>query len=153
MNKNKQIRRIRTLLHTMVFDYFTTSIKEELNIRYNQYIKYTDCTIRSVEIRRDNIIELKKLIDEMNISDSELMSIYLKQNNIKNESYKLLKHITQVVKRDNKGVYIGGGGSNANKVRYPSKKRSLRVWKTFYEMFPIYAERDNWDGKTSDKMK
>ena len=153
MNRKKQIRRIKNLLHTMGFSSFTKSIKEEINIRYNQYIKYNSIIIRSVEIRRDNIIELKKLIDEMNISDSELMSIYLKQNNIKNESNKLLKHITPVVRRDNKGIYIGGGGGNANKVRYPSKKRSLRTWKTFYKMFPLLAERDNWDGKTSNKMR
>ena len=27
--------------------------------------------------------------------------------------------------RDNKGVYIGGGGFNVNMVRYPKKKREL----------------------------
>jgi hypothetical protein len=55
--------------------------------------------------------------------------------------------------RDNKDVYVGSGGSNQNRVRYPSKKRSLRTWKKFYDLFPYYAEKDNFDGKTSDKMK
>lgn len=55
--------------------------------------------------------------------------------------------------RDNKGVYVGRGGYNNNKVRYPSKKRSKRVWKIFYEMFPYYAKRDGWDGETSNRMK
>lgn len=40
-----------------------------------------------------------------------------------------------------------------NKIRYPKKCRSLRTWKLFYKMFPKQAEIDNWDGKTSDKMK
>jgi hypothetical protein len=55
--------------------------------------------------------------------------------------------------RDNKGVYVGGGGSNRNKVRYPSKKRSKRTWKIFYQMFPKIAEKDGWDGNTSKKMR
>lgn len=55
--------------------------------------------------------------------------------------------------KDNDGIYVGNGGSNRNSVRYPSKKRSKKVWAKFYNMFPWYAERDNWDGQTSDRMK
>ena len=56
--------------------------------------------------------------------------------------------------RDNKGVYVGSGGyTNRNKVRYPSKKRSRKTWKIFYQMFPRLAERDGWDGKSSKAMK
>jgi hypothetical protein len=54
--------------------------------------------------------------------------------------------------RDNKGVRVGNGGGNRNSIRYPSKKRSKRVWKTFYKMFPYYAERDGWDGKKSSRI-
>ena len=54
--------------------------------------------------------------------------------------------------RDNKGVYVGNGGSNRNKVRYPSKKRSKKTWKIFYQMFPKLAEQDGWDGNTSKRM-
>lgn len=57
------------------------------------------------------------------------------------------------VTKDNQGVYVGSGGSNKNKVRYPRKSRSLRTWKKFYEMFPWRAELDGWDGKTSSRMK
>ena len=45
------------------------------------------------------------------------------------------------------------GGTNYPTVRYPSKKRSLSTWKKFYKLFPRYAERDEWDGKTSKRMK
>jgi hypothetical protein len=56
--------------------------------------------------------------------------------------------------RDNKGVYVGSGGhTNNNKVRYPSRKRSKRTWKIFYEMFPLLAKKDGWNGETSKRMK
>ena len=55
--------------------------------------------------------------------------------------------------RDNKGVYVGNGGSNCNKIRYPKKARSKRTWGIFYKMFPLAAERDGWDGKKSSKTK
>jgi hypothetical protein len=55
--------------------------------------------------------------------------------------------------KDNNGIYVGNGGSNINSVRYPSKKRSKRVWAQFYRMFPSLAIKDNWDGQTSDRMK
>lgn len=58
------------------------------------------------------------------------------------------------VNKDNQDDYnYGSGGSNCHSVRYPSKKRSKRVWKKFYKLFPRLAERDNWNGKTSNKMK
>lgn len=37
--------------------------------------------------------------------------------------------------------------------RYPKKKRSLRQWRNFYNHFPHLAERDNFNGKTSERMK
>jgi len=58
-----------------------------------------------------------------------------------------------IIRRDNKGIHIGNCGSNCNKVRYPKKNRSLATWKKFYDMFLYYAEKDNWNGKTSNKMK
>lgn len=154
MNRKKQIRRIRTLLHDMYFAPFNLNIKDEINKRYKQFMSYKGYRLRYFEIEQNNIAELKKLVEETNISESELLSIYLKQKHIKKETSKLLKHITPVVRRDNKGVYIGSGTSESFPTyRYPSKKRSLKTWKTFYEMFPTLAERDNWDGKTSNKMK
>lgn len=31
-----------------------------------------------------------------------------------------------------------GGNSNRNSIRFPSRKRSKRVWKNFYKLFPMY---------------
>lgn len=53
--------------------------------------------------------------------------------------------------RDNKGVYVGSGGSHSNKIRYPKLNRSKKVWAKFYEMFPYAARLDNWDGEKSDR--
>lgn len=57
------------------------------------------------------------------------------------------------VHRDNKGIIVGSGGSNRNKIRYPSTKRSKRTWKIFYQMFPHLAVSDNWNGETSNRYK
>jgi hypothetical protein len=57
--------------------------------------------------------------------------------------------------QDNKGYIVGGGGcrTNANKIRYPKKNRSKRVWRIFYAMFPHLAKKDGYDGETSKRMK
>lgn len=43
-------------------------------------------------------------------------------------------------KQDNKKTYVGGGGDNRNRIRYPSLKRSKTTWRRFYTLFPN-AER------------
>ena len=52
--------------------------------------------------------------------------------------------------RDNKGVYVGSGGSNVYSIRYPKKNRSKKVWDTFYKMFPWRAEKDGYKLKRND---
>ena len=50
-------------------------------------------------------------------------------------------------------VLNGGDNRYQHKnARYPSKKRSKKHWKNFYNLFPNLAERDNWDGEKSDRM-
>jgi hypothetical protein len=103
-------------------------------------------------------MEIFNIAEKYNISDEDLKKLCLensRESDINSKYYNprpwdLPK--TMGVRRDNKGVYVGGGGSNRNKVRYPSKKRSKRVWKTFYKMFPYYAERDGWDGTKSSRV-
>lgn len=89
----------------------------------------------------------------LGLSYAEIYDIWYKIKTTYKKSNYDYRKTPQKEGRDNKGVYVGSGGSNCNKVRYPSKKRSVRVWKKFYAMFPYYAEKDNFDGKTSDKMK
>jgi len=60
----------------------------------------------------------------------------------------LIDHFNDTSKK----VLIGSGRSNKNSLRYPSKKRSKRVWTTFYKMFPKVALSDGWDGCSSSKI-
>lgn len=98
-------------------------------------------------------IELYDLAKELNIPDNELCKMWVQIRKQKYERDRIYSQRPQKEGRDNKGVYVGSGGSNKNSVRYPSKKRSKATWVKFYAMFPYYAEKDNWDGKTSDRMK
>lgn len=154
----KKKRRFKYLAYKH-YDNVKLSGREEHIIELKGYIKNT--THNYNKERYKEIIELYKLIDELDISDFILSIIFskLKQVSQTNDSvYRpsywnggLTKKKPGV--RDNKGIYNGGGGSNRNKTRYPSTKRSLKTWKIFYEMFPYYAERDGWNGKTSSRYK
>ena len=100
-----------------------------------------------------NFVRIFELANILGLSDDELLDKWrqiMGERKQEIADYKL-KPIPEG--RDNKGVYVGSGGSNKNKVRYPSKKRSKRTWKIFYQMFPRLAERDGWNGQTSKKMK
>jgi hypothetical protein len=62
----------------------------------------------------------------------------------------------RLIHRDNKkGLNLGGGFTDeySATARYPKKTRSLKVWRNFYALFPRLAEKDNFNGKTSNKMK
>lgn len=100
-----------------------------------------------------NLVEIEKLRIELQITVDDLYRMWNKATQLRYKAQNEYKKKPQKEGRDNKGVYVGNGGSNANKVRYPSKKRSKRTWKIFYEMFPYYAQRDGWDGETSKRMK
>ena len=99
-------------------------------------------------------IDLYNLIRQYNISEDVIKNIY-NEEQIKIALHKKYSNTqTPITRRDNKGVFIGGGyGGNCNMIRYPKKNRPLKVWKTFYEMFPREAELYHWNGKTSSKMK
>jgi hypothetical protein len=86
----------------------------------------------------------------LGMSDEDIVLTWIKIREKRHSDLYKLKPVKEG--RDNKGVYVGSGGSNRNKVRYPSKKRSKRVWRTFYKMFPRLAEQDGWDGEKSNKM-
>ena len=100
-----------------------------------------------------NTLKILNLSSQLGLSYGELRyrKHLLRYARISRKNVYKLKPIKEG--RDNKGVYVGGGGSNRNKVRYPSKKRSKRTWKIFYQMFPKIAEKDGWDGNTSKKMR
>lgn len=147
MNKEKNIRRIKHLIHK----HYIRPLDIDKTVRERVDEMLTWKFFPKITTKKD-IEELKYLLDNTVISEKELMDLWLDTFYKKNESnYSKQNKITH---RDNKGVKIGNGwGGNRNPIRYPSKKRSLRTWKIFYTMFPVLAEKDNWDGKTSIKMK
>jgi|26BtaG_2_1085354.scaffolds.fasta_scaffold02100_8 hypothetical protein len=58
-------------------------------------------------------------------------------------------------RRDNRKEKVINGYDNRyqhTNARYPSKKRSKKQWKNFYNLFPNLAKRDNWNGVKSDRM-
>ena len=95
--------------------------------------------------------EVYSLILELKLDLREAYEMWWEQHQKRSKSRQLQKPKPLKEGRDNKGVYVGSGGSNRNKVRYPSAKRSKRVWKIFYSMFPYYAEKDGWDGHKSSR--
>ena len=97
--------------------------------------------------------EIFKLASELNIPDNELLCMWVKLYDARRKLKDQQNIMPKRERKDNKHMCVGSNGGNKNKVRYPSKKRSRATWKRFYELFPRLAEEDNWDGKTSDKMK
>lgn len=139
---DKNIRRIKYLLYKLKILYYNTTPIE----RINEIMAWENLPN---SIRKD-ATELKLLLDNTNISQEKINKLNIETIKSKND-YNLNQN--PIIRRDNKGIYIGGSGYNKNKVRYPSKKRSLKTWRMFYNMFPYCAKMDNWNGKISDKMK
>jgi len=100
-----------------------------------------------------NFVRIFELANIIGLTDDELHLRWVQLIRERREQIVDFKKKPIPEGRDNKGVFVGSGGYNKNMVRYPSKKRSKRVWKIFYEMFPYYAKRDGWDGETSNRMK
>jgi hypothetical protein len=100
-----------------------------------------------------NFMRIFEISNLLGMSDDELLQKWRRLEIERKAQKENIKKKPIPEGRDNKGVYIGGGGSNRNKVRYPSKKRSKRTWKIFYQMFPSLAVTDGWDGETSKRMK
>ena len=99
---------------------------------------------RKTKGRVDEIFEIAY---ENKLTYEELDSVWLekRRERYKNDREYSKKPIQTL--KDNGKFYIGGGGSNCNKVRRPSKKRSKRVWRNFYRLFPYEAEKDGWKEK------
>ncbi len=153
MNQKEKLRKLKvlmgkcTILWIHVKEFKKTKESDlELFENYEKNHKNSYSVMKD----RHNIYKLAK---ELNISDEELVktwySTYTERYKVKREYNK--KPTKEG--RDNKDVLVGSRGSNRNKIRYPSKKRSLSTWKKFYKLFPIEAVIDEFDGTTSKRMK
>lgn len=97
--------------------------------------------------------EIYKLASELKIEDAELRVKWFKTYLARRKKTNQYGLKPPKEGRDNKDVQVGSGGSNRSKIRYPSKKRSVKTWKKFYKLFPMLAIEDGFDGKTSKRMK
>jgi len=157
MKEEKHIRDLRTHLHKIfmtitMWDKDTTCIdviRKRANDSKN-FPKY----LRTKKYPYKAYIDAIYLIDKYNIPEEIIKKIYYEEDNKRITFSKLHTYQKRIINRDNKSsINYGSWGSNVNKIRYPSKKRPLSTWKRFYKLFPKIAELDNFDGKTSDKMK
>ena len=151
MKREKLIRRLRFLIHSVDrFSYFTNeeSIIEHLDkmINCNSGVFITRLSRKGKCYK-----EIKRLVIETDITKAEYLKIVAEEKALYYKSQDNLRLNNLKEGRDNKGVYVGNGGSNANKVRYPKKARSKRTWAIFYKMFPSRALKDGWDGEKSIK--
>lgn len=153
MTNKKKYRRLRYLIHKYdICPYLNLELIEYLDNKI-QNLSGFDNIDKNVSKIRKAFIEIKKLTIELNISKEEYLKIAKEELRKKSIIQEYLKINTLKETRDNKGVYIGNGGSNVNTVRYPKKNRSKRTWKIFYEMFPWKSKNDEYNGKTSKRMK
>lgn len=70
--------------------------------------------------------EVYLLVVELKLTNLELCNIWTSCSDYKwskiTRSGKEYSRMPLLSKRDNKSTYIGGGGSNRTKIRYPNKK-------------------------------
>lgn len=145
MNDKDRLRRLNNLL----YKYFSL-------IRFYDNWKQIDLENYNKDPLNERLkekCEIYQLADELKISDSELKYKWSKIQGDKAKQLFLYNQMPKRERKDNKHMCVGSGGRNRTMVRYPSKKRSRATWKRFYLLFPSLAEEDNWDGKTSNKMK
>lgn len=151
MKREKQIRRLRHLIHkhdSMMY----TEIEKVIEYLDKQIFYLSGSVIRKDVERYNAYKEIKQIIIDENVTSDEFHIILSEERRKRYSAYDNKKVNNLKETRDNKGVYVGGGGSNRNKVRYPKKARSKRTWKIFYKMFPYKAELDGWDGQKSTKV-
>lgn len=156
MTKKDKLRRLNFLMYKNYVNSlsFENSKKQILEI-HNEYLKNDKLKSQRKHHFKaiSGFVEIFNLAKELKINDEELQQLWYTRRHQSNKNRDEYKKTPQKEGRDNKNVHVGGGGSNRNKVRYPSKKRSLSTWKKFYKLFPRNAEEDGWDGKTSNRMK
>lgn len=156
MSNKKKYRRLRHLIHEndIYFGNYTTTevnLTEHLDKRIRVYSDENFTHNKRYKKTYNEYVEIKKLVLELKISVTEYMIIAQEELKNRNNMHYNLRLNNLKETRDNKGTYIGSGGSNRYKVRYPKKNRSRKVWAKFYEMFPYRAKIDGWNGKKSKR--
>lgn len=158
MEDSKEIREFKKTLNyysikPMYAGYFRHCDLDYMIELRDKYLLNNDWFSKRQIIIINKILEIYKTGEKLGLTLKDIKSMCFRLDVERHQRNCIYSKRPQKETRDNKGVYVGSGGSNRHKVRYPKKNRSKRVWATFYKMFPYYAERDNWNGETSDRMK
>jgi hypothetical protein len=153
INQKEKLRKVKNLMYIHPL---TWNQPSDRKVIFELYEKHKNDLYKSKQWwgRITELINLYKLIDELGLTEQEINEMWY--NISRNQAKQKAEYNKRPQKegRDNKDVHVGSGNSsNNNTVRYPSKKRSIRTWKKFYNLFPYYAVLDGWDGKTSKRMK
>jgi len=149
MKNEDKLRRVKTLMYKnrMSYHYYDKERFKKLLEDINKFDS------QSHKDRVKELIEIHKLSDEIGLTETEIYNLWVDQMSEFYKNQSIYSRTPQKEGRDNKDVHVGTGGSNRNKIRYPSKKRSIKTWKKFYNLFPWAAEEDGWDGKHSSRTK
>lgn len=157
---NKIKRRIKFLLSNGYFGYFDwNSATKEASIAVIVCgVAWRDCLVapfKQSDYNKNGYLrpstQIMILAMEAGLSTEDIQKLSHETQYDRLQQKEIMSGSPQKEGRDNKGVYVGNGGSHGNKIRYPKLNKSKRVWKMFYKMFPWVAERDNWDGEKSDR--
>jgi hypothetical protein len=158
----KEMKELKKLLNQYMVKNMYRSFA--MHIRYYTKEDYKKCMFDISNRKQDsgtkakiiNILQALSIYskgESLGLSEKEVQNMCFTLNCESNKRRLIYSRRPQKETRDNKGIYVGSGGSNHNQIRYPKKNRSKRVWATFYKMFPREAIQDNWNGETSNRMK
>jgi hypothetical protein len=115
---------------------------EYLSGKLNELVNIKVVTTKQSQLHQTHAIRRAqhKMIGEyfMSFEDPQLIFEAVKEWSDYYVPRRIFKRLDKGVKKDNSiwGRNTGHGNSNRNTVRFPSKKRSVRVWANFYKLFP-----------------
>lgn len=162
---DKKLKKLKSALYRADHFYIGYIQDGTLEERHNKFISelerrsnITSVTDNNKFLRRYFLKQAKdyslilSLVKELGLNYYEVDNMWSKIKHEKTALHEEMKKMPRET-RDNKGVIIRNTRLRTpnHPWRYPSKKRSLRTWKIFYEMFPHLTEFDKWDGKQSKR--
>lgn len=121
MNKRKLLRRLNFLMYNTPL-WFTLFKHFEDVEKINSPFK-------------PKYVEIVTIAEELELTFDEITSRWREIYKEKFENKKIYRKRPTVIRKDNKDIRVGSGGSNKNKIRRPRKCRKT-AWKRFYKLFP-----------------
>lgn len=155
VGKNKSMKSI--------IDEYVDQYKNDTDRIHKQYEDYmemmkNDPTPEIIhQFFKNQPIQMHRLDDHFNLvlmtEDEDIA--YNNEQIRKGESRRKYNYVKRIVNKDNQpGVYNSGNGCGyRSSIRVPSLKRSNKVWKNFYSLFPFLEGLDKYCGAKLKKIK